>query len=71
MEVSYKYKTKSWKLRVGEMALQLRRPMFDLQHSQDSSQPSVTPIPRELMMSSDFCRNYTDIHADKSPIYIN
>jgi hypothetical protein len=46
-------------------------PGFDSQHPHGGSQPSITHIPGELMLSSDLFRHwphtwYTDIHAIKT-----
>lgn len=57
------------------LAALVRRPRFNLQHSQHGLQLSVTPIPeiqRPLLAS--VCKHEvtrcTDIHSDKTPIHI-
>jgi hypothetical protein len=45
------------------------------QHLWNGPKPSVTPVPGDLIHSSDICRHqaklwYIDIYAGKTPIYI-
>ena len=44
-------------------------------HTAGSSQPPVTPVPVDLMLSSDHhehqaCKQYTDVHAGQIPTHI-
>ena len=57
----------------GEMALS--RPQIPYPGSHGSSQPSITPVPGDLMLSSDLCGYQacmwcTDIHAGKTFTYM-
>ena len=49
-----------------------RGPGFNSQHPHDSSQPSITPVPRDLMPSCGLpqhCTHMAHRHANKTPIH--